>query len=281
MIRRGAVLFLMTVFCFAQEEWKTAPTVPGVDLSGLSPAARTVVLDLLRSEGCPCGCDLKIAECRTKDPKCAVSHRLSDLVLKEISSGKSSDTVRAQLRKMAAEGPPLLEAPVKLSIDGDPMKGPANAKVTVVEFSDFQCPYCAKAVAEANKVLEAFPNEVRLVFKQFPLDFHSQAALAAEASLAAQAQGKFWEMHDKMYANFRQISRDHILIWAKDLGLDINRFQSELDSHKYAKRVAAELQEGEKAGVAGTPTFYIEGKRLNANFDVKTATPLILQELKR
>src|SRR5262249_52762901 len=151
----------------------------------------------------------------------------------------------------------LLEQPVKLTVDGDPVRGPANAKVTVVEFSDFQCPYCAIATTEAKQLLAKYPKDVRLIFKQFPLDIHSQAALAAEASLAAQAQGKFWELHDKMYDNYRQITKARILTWAQEVGLDMNRFRSELDSHKYASRVTSEQKQGEDAGVEGTPTFYI------------------------
>jgi protein-disulfide isomerase len=122
---------------------------------------------------------------------------------------------------------------------------------------------------------------VRLVFKQFPLDIHSQAELAAEASLAAQAQGKFWEMHDKMYANFRAIKRETILEWAKQIGLDMDRFRKDLDSHKFAARVASEAKQGDQAGVEGTPTFFINGKRLNAAFELNTVGPLIAQELKR
>src|SRR5262249_28817502 len=131
-----------------------------------------------------------------------------------------------------------------------------------------------------KQVVGRFPRDVHFVFKQYPLDTHSQANMAAEAALAAQAQGKFWEMHDKMYANFRAINREHVLTWAKEIGLDVDRFRTELDSHKYAKRVALETKQGDDAGVEGTPTFFIDGKRLNATFDVETVVPLVVQEIK-
>ncbi|MGH9559616.1 MAG: DsbA family protein, partial [Bryobacteraceae bacterium] len=115
----------------------------------------------------------------------------------------------------------------------------------------------------------------------YPLDSHSQAALAAEAALAAQAQGKFWQLHDKMYANFTTLSRQNIFLWAKGLGLDMNRFRADLDSHKYAARVHAEEAQGDQAGVEGTPTFYIDGKQLNAAFELAVVAPLIDKELKR
>lgn len=280
MIQRVSVAVLTAVLCFAQGDWKTGPSIPGVDFTGLSKPQRDLALSILRSEGCACGCDMKIAQCRVEDPKCAVSRKLTGLVLKEASEGKSAKDIRADLAKLASEPPPLLSEPVRISIDGDPMRGPSNAKVTIIEFSDFQCPFCAKAVGEASAVLAKFPKDVRLVFKQYPLDTHSQAALAAEAALSAQAQGKFWELHDKMYANFRSISRDRIFVWAKEIGLDTNKLRADLDSHKYAARVSTESQQGDNAGVEGTPTFFIDGKRLNTTFDVATVIPLIQTELK-
>ncbi len=279
-IIRAAVPLLVGVLCLAQEAWQTAATLPGVDLSGLQEPGRKVALTTMRSEGCNCGCTMKIAECRVKDPNCAVSRRLSGFVVHELTLGKSAEVIRAELAKLATEPPPVLDPPVKLSIQGAPVKGPAIAKVTIVEFSDFQCPYCAKAVGEVNELMKRFPNDVRLVFKQFPLDIHSQASLAAEAALAAQAQGKFWPMHDKLYAEFRNISRDRILAWAKEIGIDVERLRSDLTSHKYAAQVKAEAHEGENAGVEGTPTFFINGKKLNAAFDVATVAPLIADELK-
>jgi len=278
-MRRVILPLTFIALALAQVDWKTSTALPGVDLTGLTAPQKNVALSVMRSEACGCGCGMMIAQCRVNDPKCAVSHRWADMVVKDAAAGKSAEAIRAEIVKLANEPPPLLEAPVKLSVEGDPVRGPADAKVTVVEFSDFQCPYCAKAVGEINQVLNKFPKDVKLVFKQYPLDNHSQAALAAESALAAQAQGKFWEMHDKMYANFRAINRDHILAWAKEIGLDMTRFEADLASHKYASRVASEEKQGEKAGVEGTPTFFIDGKKLNASFELGTVGPIIAQEM--
>src|SRR5579885_1632463 len=269
-MRRILLPLIFITLALAQVDWKTSTILPGVDLTGLTPAQKNVALSIMRSEACGCGCDMKIAQCRMNDPQCAVSRRWSDMVVKSAAAGKSAEAIKADIVKLANEPPPLLDPPVKLTIDGAPSKGPADAKVTIIEFSDFQCPYCAKAVGEVNQVLAKYPKDVRFVFKQFPLDNHSQAALAAEAALAAQAQGKFWEMHDKMYANFRSINRDRILAWAKEVGIDLDRFEADLKSHKYAPRVASEVKQGDAAGVEGTPTFFINGKRLNAAFDLNT-----------
>jgi protein-disulfide isomerase len=282
MIRRTVLFTSVALLCLAQEtDWKKVDALPGVDFSGLTKPQRDAVLNVVRSEPCACGCSMKVAECRVKDPACGDSRRLAAFAVRDASSGKSEAAIRADLDKYAKEPPPVLEPPVKISTAGDPFKGAANAKVTIVEFSDFQCPYCAKAAIEAAQVVQQFPKDVKLVFKQFPLEDHSQAALAAEASLAAHAQGKFWPMHDKMYANFRSINQARIMAWATESGLDLAKFRADLDSHKYAARVKAEEQEGETAGVGGTPTFFINGKRFNGVFELKAIAPIIADELKK
>ena len=279
-MRRYLLPLIFIALAMAQGDWKSATALPGVDLTGLTPAQKNVALSVMRSEACGCGCGMMIAQCRVNDPRCAISMRWSNLVVKSASAGKSAEAIRAEIVKLANEPPPLLEPSVKINTDGDPVRGNPSARITVVEFSDFQCPYCAKAVDQAKQVLAKYPKDVKLVFKQFPLDSHSQAALAAEASLAAQAQGKFWELHDVMYANFRQINREKILGWAKEIGLDVARFDADLKSHKYAARVISEERQGETAGVQGTPTFFINGKRLNAVFDLATVAPILADELK-
>jgi len=277
--------FLLVFFCaaaFAQSGWETATALPSVDFSALTPAQRAAALKVLRSEKCTCGCDMTLAQCRIEDPRCAVSRKLASFVVKEAASGKNAAAIRAALVKFENAPEMLLEdTAVPISIAGDPMRGPANAKITIVEFSDFQCPFCAAAVPQVKAILERYPKNVRLVFKQYPLETHSQAEMAAEAALAAQAQGKFWEMHDKLYANFRLINRARVMLWAAQIGMDTNRLKADLDSHKYAQRIAMESRQGDDAGVEGTPTFYIDGKRLNATFDVATVAPLIDQALKR
>ena len=121
---------------------------------------------------------------------------------------------------------------------------------------------------------------MKLIFKQFPLDFHSQAFKAAEASLAAHAQGKFWPLHDKMFANYRQISPDNILKWAGEVGIDLTKFKADLQAGKYRATVERETKEGMTAGVMGTPTFFINGKRYNGPFEMEPLKPILEAELK-
>lgn len=279
---RNLVLFLsLTVLCLAQGgDWQTVTELPNVDWQGITGAKKALALKIMRTETCTCGCDMKVAECRIKDHSCAYSKKIANTIAKEVAAGKTEATIRADLKKMATEPPPQLDDPVKISTAGDPVRGPASARVTIVEFSDFQCPFCSKAVSETKAVMQLFPNDVRLVFKQFPLDDHAQAEFGAEAALAAQAQGKFWEMHDLMYAGYPNLGRATVLGYARKLGLDMKRFTAELDSHKYKARVLAEEQQGDDADVAGTPTFFIDGKKLNDTFDVATVAPIIRKELK-
>jgi protein-disulfide isomerase len=279
-VRNFAPVFFLGVLCLAQGTWDTATELPGVDWHGINGARKEAALKFIREEQCTCGCTMKIAECRMKDPSCSYSRKLASVAMKGFAEGKTAAAVRAEIKKAALEPPPVLEDPVKISLAGDPAKGPDNARVTIVEFSDFQCPFCSKAVAEAYAVVRQFPNDVRLVFKQFPLDSHADAEFGAEAALAAQAQGKFWEMHDRMYAGFPDLSRKTVMRYAKEIGLDVNRFTADVDSHRFKTRVHAEEQEGEVAGVGGTPTFFINGRKYNGVFDVASVVPLIKKELK-
>ncbi len=250
-----------------------------MDWKSLTGPKKTAALRVMQAEGCSCGCDMKIAECRVKDPSCSVSKKLAASVVNDVESGKSPQAIRAQLQKVAAEGPPVLDAPVNIPTTGAPVLGPANAKITVVEFSDFQCPYCSKAVVEMKEVMRQMPN-VKLVFKQFPLESHSQAEFGAEAALAAQAQGKFWEMHDLLYAGFPDLTRNRVMSYARQLNLDIKRFTAEVDSHKYKARIEAEAKEGEGFGVSGTPSFFFNGRKYNGVFTAAAVIPLLRKEFK-
>jgi protein-disulfide isomerase len=282
--------FLIAVFgllcagsvCAAQD-WKGAEALPGVDLNGLSPAQKTTVLKILREHDCSCGCGMKMAQCRMLDPSCSYSRGLAGVIAQAIKDGKSeADALAAaSASKFAHVQPPrLLEDPVPIPTGGAPSTGPQNAPVTLVEFSDFQCPYCAAAVVQLEAVLKAYPTQVKLFFKQYPLDTHSHAALAAAAAIAAHKQGKFWAMHDAMFAARDDLSRDNILALAQKSGLDLKRFQADLDSVEVKKALARDVEDGDRAGVSGTPTLFIDGQRYNGPIELDSLKPLLEAELK-
>ncbi len=259
--------------------------LPGVDLSGLTAAQRAAVVKILSARECGCTCGMKVAECRVKDPACGYSKGVSMVLVEAIKSGKGEAAAIAladasQWAHLPAEDTRILGDPVKLSTEGAPVTGPADAKIKLVEFSDFQCPYCIMATPQLQALLKMYPGQVSLTFKQFPLDNHSQAAVAALAALAAQKQGKFWEMHDALFAQNGHLSRDIILGIASKIGLSIMRFSADLNSPELKKVVERDVAEGEKAGVQGTPTVFINGQRYNGAVKTAPLKGIIDAELK-
>jgi len=275
------LLCILTAALLTAQDWQTSPNLPAVDLTGLTSAQKALALKLIRTNGCPCGCGMMMAECRTKDPNCSVSKALTAIVVDNIRKGANEAAVLKAVDASPLMHPKLLEDPVVIPIDGAPFLGPKDARVTLVEFSDFQCPYCAQAVVRLNAVLKAYPNQVKLVFKQYPLDMHSQAALAAAAALAAHRQGKFWPLHDAMYADRTHLSRTTILAMAGAVGLDTKRFEQDWDSPAVKQALAREEAEGDKAGVEATPTVFIDGQKYNGSLDLDAIRPIIEAELKR
>ena len=188
--------------------------------------------------------------------------------------------VLADLQRQEARNQPLpADKMAKLSTGDAPAFGPAGAKVTIVEFSDFECPFCSRAAEAAHAIKEKYSDKVRFVFRQFPLPFHPNAHVAAEASLAANAQGKFWEFHDKMFANQKALDRASLEGYAKEIGLNMTTFKQALDQKTYAAQVDAELKLGEEVAVDGTPTMFLNGARVANPTDVAAISAQIDQAL--
>ncbi|MFP5287619.1 MAG: thioredoxin domain-containing protein [Thermoanaerobaculia bacterium] len=162
-----------------------------------------------------------------------------------------------------------------------PSQGPATAPVTIVEFSDFQCPYCARLIPTLDEVKKKYGDKVRIVFRQYPLNFHQHAQKAAEASLCANEQGKFWELHDAMFQNQQALAVEQLKAKAAELGMNAEQFNSCLDSSKYAAQVKADFDEGAKAGVNGTPAMFINGRFLSGAQPLNEITKVIDDELAR
>jgi protein-disulfide isomerase len=285
-MRLIASLIIFSAFLAAQTSEVTAERaggLPGVKVSGLTTTQKAQVLAIARQESCTCGCTMKIAPCLSQDRTCAVSRTQATAVAREIKAGKTpaaAVAILANASYMAKLQEELANQPVDLKLAGAPVRGPASARVTIVEFSDFQCPYCRTGATALTEISKEFPNDVRIVFKQFPLEFHSQAAIAAEASLAAQAQGKFWEMHDRIFANPQSLTETNLIAWAKEFGMDTARFTSDLNSHKYQSRVQTEEREGLDAGVQGTPTVFLNGRQHHGNVTLEELKPAIEAALK-
>ena len=149
-----------------------------------------------------------------------------------------------------------------LPIGSSAVKGNKDAKISIVEFSDFQCPYCARLQPTLRDVLKAYPNDVKLVFKDFPLSFHKQAKNAAKAARAAGEQGKYWEMHDLIFENFSKVNEAMFKDFATKLNLDMTKFLADFNSTKYDALIQQDINLGRQAGVTGTPSLFMNGKRM-------------------
>jgi predicted DsbA family dithiol-disulfide isomerase/Skp family chaperone for outer membrane proteins len=170
----------------------------------------------------------------------------------------------------------------QLSTEGFPTKGPANAPVTIVEFSDFECPYCGGLFPTLQQVEKNYAQQIRIVYRQFPLaNIHPHAQKAAEASLCANDQKKFWEMHDSMFGNQKELSMADLKQRAVDLKMDAQAFNTCLDSGKYVAAIQADIQEGARNGVNGTPALFINGRFLSGNQPYAEIKELIDDELQR
>jgi protein-disulfide isomerase len=164
----------------------------------------------------------------------------------------------------AAGGEAAEEAPVKVvDVGNAPSRGPKNAPLTVVLFSDFQCPFCSRVEPSITELEKNYPGKVRVAWKNFPLSFHNNAKPAAEASLAANEQGKFWEMHDIMFKNQQALDGPSLEKYAKEIGLDVVKFKAAMESHKFAAQVDADTKQGTSVGVQGTPASFVNGHFIN------------------
>ena len=191
---------------------------------------------------------------------------------KLLASGTKLENVYEKLMAEGAAAAPAAapagaqapaEEPVqKVEIGSAPVKGPKNAPVTIVAFSDFECPFCSRVNPTLKQIEDTYKGKVKVAFKHQPLSFHPNAKPAAMAAMAANEQGKFWEYHDKLFANQRALDRASLERYAQELGLNMPKFKAALDSNKYEAQVTADSQEGMRLGANGTPTFFINGRKL-------------------
>ena len=153
----------------------------------------------------------------------------------------------------------------------DHVQGPPTAPVTLVEYGDYECPYCGAAYPIVEEVKRRLGDRLRFVFRNFPLgNMHPHAEHAAEAAEAAGAQGKFWEMHDELYEHQRALDDEHLEGYAGAVGLDVERFDRDMEGQVYAGRVREDFMSGVRSGVNGTPTFFINGRRHDGSYDLET-----------
>lgn len=172
-------------------------------------------------------------------------------------------------------------ARVEVDVSRAPLKGEVGAPVTVVVYSDFECPFCKRGAARVAELSAKYGRDVRIAFKHFPLPFHARAPRAAAAAVAAQNQGKFWEMHDRLFAQGAALDDAALLEHARALGLDEARFARDLEDPATQARVDADIAEGKKLGVQGTPTFFVSGERVVGAQPLESFTAAVDRALAR
>ncbi|MBK6528627.1 MAG: thioredoxin domain-containing protein [Deltaproteobacteria bacterium] len=230
--------------------------IPGIDLADLSASERESFWSLANEELSTCGDPYSLAVCARDRRACRTCVPALRFLARMVRDGRSRDDASEQLRLRYS---PANAAQVNTT--GAPSHGPANAPVTLVEFSDYECPHCAHAIPIIRQVEHDFPGRLRVVHMNFPLSGHTHAMAAARAALAAGRQGKFWEMHELLFTNQRSLETADLNRYAQQLGLDMARFRADSASPEVEAAIQATRREGERLEISGTPTIFINGRR--------------------
>ncbi len=231
--------------------------LPQVDTSALDEFSKGIWIDMVNELLSPCGEPVSVARCIADSRNCKKCVPAARYVARLVDDGYSRDEVRDIYRIRYGEDTKV----TGITTGDSPLRGSPMAPVTLYEFSDFQCPHCKMAAPMLKKVVEESNGKVKLVFKQYPLPGHPKAREASKATIAAQKQGKFWEMHDLLFKNQDKLSTANFADYAKKIGLDVKRFEADMASKETEKKIEADIAEGRNAGVDSTPSVYVNDRR--------------------
>lgn len=232
-----------------------------VDTSALTEPERRTFYDIVNDVLSPCGEPVSVAVCVAESRACGACVPSARYLVRLVSDGYEKSEL---LELFSARFDPKKKVSIDTALA--PVRGAPMAKVSIVEFSDFECPHCGAAHPLLSRVLEEFNGKVNLVFKQYPLDGHKNAAPAARAAVAAQAQNKFWELADLLFEHQRELGPDKIRELAKKAGLDMAKFDADVASPATQERVDRDKKDGVALGVHGTPTMFINGRAYKEGF---------------
>ncbi len=250
----------------------------GVGLDALSASQRETFFQLINSEPSACGAAHSIARSLRDDPKCRDSAIVAQFIADAIASGANTSAIRDALEFVVKSLTPL-----EIDNAGRPIYGSPNAPVTVVEFADFTCPHCQAEAPHLREAIDQFRGRAKLVYRYFPLEGpgHERSRPAAIAAEAAHEQGKFWEMHDLLFAAKGELDDDDIYGYAQKIGLDLPKFKASYQARKGEAQLDTDRALGEKLGISGTPALFINGRMLNELLFGGTVTGWIDDALKR
>lgn len=248
----------------------------GVDLSGLSESQRITFFQVINTEPSACDKPHSMATSLRDDATCRDSLIAAQFVADRLKGGATTGQVKNELEFVMGSLKPR-----DVPIDGRPVYGSERAPVTVVVFADFQCPHCQAEAPVLRKAVDQFRGRAKLVYKHFPLNSHPRAKYAAIATEAAMEQGKFWEMHDVVFANPQALEDADLFGYAQQLGLDMAKFKSDYASKAMKDRVEGDRADGEKLDIEGTPAVYVNGRFYNQLLFGGSVTGWIDDALKR
>jgi protein-disulfide isomerase len=273
-MRLGSVLFALVTLGVMAACGSGSPTaqtassldvdLPGIDTSQFTPRERHEFSRFVRELPAPCPkVAVPVATCilehRACDTCLPAAETIAKAVREGMSSGQIEDLYRSRYDVATAKTIPVA---------GSPSRGPEDAPVTIVEFADFECPFCQKIAPLLDELWAARKDKVRFVFKYMPLPMHPEGEIAARAAIAAGNQGKFWEMHKILFAAGTRLQQVDLEGYATSLGLDVDKLRADMKAPATTARIAADHKLADDLSVHGTPTIYVDGRIYNANVDL-------------
>jgi thiol-disulfide isomerase/thioredoxin len=258
---------------FSRLPWPLLPKV-----SSLSNNQRTALFDELKNELGYGECKDTIIQCLERTKPDAISVRVMNFAAYLLSIGVPPIYLRPTVRERAK----FFNAEQhRFSFEETPVMGNERAQITIVEFAEFKCPYCATMFPLLKRLVEESNGSVRVLFKHFPLKKHAGSVLASEAAQAAYRQGKFWEMYELLFKNMENQDMEHFLKWARELGLDMEKFKRDMDDPKLLQIIERDTMEGVKANLRATPTLFINGRLYHLRHDEYFLKDVIDEEAER
>lgn len=248
----------------------------GADPAKLNADQKQRVEDNLNALQNTWGCKGTIAKCLAEGDQTARRH--AGYVVRMVRKGKDGAFIKKGIEQRKESAHPDEVFSIK-NLDDRPRAGNAGAKVVLVEYACFQCPYCAHLAPQLKKIKKKFGNDVAHYYNFFPVRSHERGVATALAGYAAHAQGKFWQMYDKMYANRTDLDDDDLLKYAQEVGLDIAKFKADKEGSAAMKAIEKDKLEGMRFGVEGTPTFFVNGKLYLGANDIAEILDRIGEEL--
>lgn len=242
----------------AKDEGGEIVELSGVDTGSLIATEKRLFTKVVKDSMSPCGDPVTLEVCVKESRACKKCLPAAKTVARMVGKGEGEKEIRDWLENRFDD-----KKVTAIDVGASPSLGPADAPITIVEWADFECPHCGMAAPVIHKTVDdpEFKPKTRFVFKNYPLPSHEHADPAARASVAAQNQGKFWEMHDQLFTHQETLTNQDIESFAKKLGLDMEKFKTDWASNDVKDRVAKDKEAGSRAGVTGTPAIFVNGRK--------------------